>query len=490
MVSVAHNNLGNSNSYSSSNLSFFLNQLRGFQRGGNIRILHIGNIANNAYLAAVAERQVGIEAYVMSVDYAHIMGAPEWEHCKISRTEKLHFDKNFSDCACEYERPSWFYQGSMSEIERFLFSELTKDTQFELDKGILSKIKETLSFRRLFNSCISSLWSFLRPIGRKVFSLKQRAFIVGKFAYAFKKKSELDLTRLFKQFDIVNLYGASTSLISDYGPEQLRISNFVATEHGTLRDYIHADYPLSKDAKRGYEKSKVIFVTNQDCLPVANAMNNAHVFAMPHPINDSDFLSLRKKRLKNIQSPLSTILIPSRHSASLDIDRGKGNQNVYDLIKMCAAMGDPFKFRLVAWGDNVAAAKKYLANEETAGLVEWLDVMSRPLLKESMISSMCVLDQFLIEAYGAVTADALGLGIPVVTAHSCENDVNYFGSCAPVFNAKSANEIRSHLNSLLERSSEKVATDFDVSTRWFDQNLSAEIGLEKRLQGYLAAYRN
>jgi hypothetical protein len=103
---------------------------------------------------------------------------------------------------------------------------------------------------------------------------------------------------------------------------------------------------------------------------------------------------------------------------------------------------------------------------------------------------MCVLDQFLIEAYGAVTADALGLGVPVVTAHSCENDLNFFGSCAPVFNAKSANEIRSHLNSLLGRSSEKVAIDFDESTRWFNQNLSSDIGLEKRLQGYLAAYQN
>ena len=467
-----------------------MNQIRDFYGPKPLRVLHIGNIANNAYLAAVAERVVGIEAFVLSVDYTHVMGSPEWEHCKISRIEKLHFDADFTDCACKYERPNWFYQGSMSQLEPALYSDLTIGTEFELDKSILNRIKTTLGFRRLYNSCVSSLWSHLRPIGRKIFSLNQRAFIVGKLAYAFKKKSEMDLGRLFKQFHIVNLYGASTSLISDYGPAQLRSSNFVATEHGTLRDYIHADYPLSKDAKRGYEKSKVIFVTNQDCLPVANAMNNAHVFAMPHPINDSDFLILRKKRLKNIQSPLSTILIPSRHSASLDIDRGKGNQNVYDLIKMCAAMGDPFKFRLVAWGDNVAAAKKYLASEETAGLVEWLDVMSRPLLKESMITSMCVLDQFLIEAYGAVTADALGLGIPVVTAHSCENDVNYFGSCAPVFNAKSANEIRSHLNSLLERSSEKVAIDFDESTRWFDQNLSADIGLEKRLQGYLAAYQN
>jgi hypothetical protein len=467
-----------------------LNQLKLFQKQDRFRILHIGNIANNAYLAAFAEREVGIEAYVLSVDYTHIMGSPEWEHCKISRTENKHFSRDFSDCGCEYKRPNWFYQGSMSEIEKSLFSELTKELDSTENTSLSVKIKQSIDFRRFLNFCVSKLWKLLRPIGRKLIPLKKRAYYVGKIAYVIKKKSELNMTSLFQQFDIINFYGASPSLISENLIEDPKNPNFVSTEHGTLRDYIYADYPLSKDAKRGYEKSKVIFVTNQDCLPTAYKMKNSKAFPMPHPINDDDFPNLRKKRAVHNPSSQSVILVPSRHSASLDIDRGKGNQVVYDLIKMCANTGDPFKFRLIEWGDNVEAAKKYLIDEENAGLVEWVDVKSRPLLKESMIEALCVLDQFLIQAYGAVTADAIGLGVPVITAHSCENDINFFGSCAPVLSAKNASEVRAHLNSLITRSDEQISIDFHQSTDWFDQNLSSKVGLAKRLQGYLASYSN
>ena len=485
---MVQNDLGYLGLIMISEIEYLLNRLKVLQKRNRFRVLHIGNIANNAYLAAAAEREVGIEAYVLSVDYTHIMGSPEWEHCKILRTEGNHFTTDFSDCDCDFKRPDWFYQGSMSELEHSLYSELIKGTSLEMKKSFFNKIKFYLDFKRFFNSGVSMFWKFLRPIGRKLIPLKKRAYFVGHLAYFLKKKSEIDLSRLFQQFDIVNLYGASPSIISNNSFEDSRNPNFIATEHGTLRDYIHAGYPLSKDAKSGYERSKIILVTNQDCLPIAYEMKKTNAFAMPHPINDTDFLDLRKKRTFNNQSKLSIVLVPSRHSASLDIDRGKGNQVVYDLIRMCADKGDLFKFRLIEWGDNVDAAKKYLINEERAGFVEWVDVKSRPLLKESMIESLCVLDQFLIEAYGAVTADAIGLGVPVITAHSCENDINFFGSCAPVLTAKTAIEIRSHLNSLISRSDEQISIAFRESTDWFDQNLSSNVGLVKRLQGYLASY--
>ena len=42
-------------------------------------MLHIGNIANNAYNNAKIQRRIGIEADVCCYDYFHIMGCPEWE---------------------------------------------------------------------------------------------------------------------------------------------------------------------------------------------------------------------------------------------------------------------------------------------------------------------------------------------------------------------------------------------------------------------------
>jgi hypothetical protein len=43
------------------------------------RVLHIGNVANNAYSNAKFFRRAGIDADVLCNDFYHIMGCPEWE---------------------------------------------------------------------------------------------------------------------------------------------------------------------------------------------------------------------------------------------------------------------------------------------------------------------------------------------------------------------------------------------------------------------------
>jgi hypothetical protein len=256
-----------------------------------------------------------------------------------------------------------------------------------------------------------------------------------------------------------------------------------------LRDYIFADYPLSVDTKSGYELSKVIFVTNQDCLPIAKSMGNPIVVAMPHPVNDEQIHSLRNLRRTKIQQARKRILVPSRHSLTLDIDRGKGNETVYELIKSMAEVRDDLKFTLIAWGDNVKSAKELLSQEESQGIVEWIDVVSRPLLKEMMAESLCLLDQFKIEAYGAVTVDAIGLGVPVITAHNCKNDFDYFGSCAPVLSAINSEEILATILKIEAANLSDETLHFEYSCSWYDNHLSEIQSLRKRLDGYAKSYR-
>ncbi len=49
------------------------------QGEAGVKILHIGNIANNAYNNAKFQRRVGIQADVLCYDYSHVMAQPEWE---------------------------------------------------------------------------------------------------------------------------------------------------------------------------------------------------------------------------------------------------------------------------------------------------------------------------------------------------------------------------------------------------------------------------
>ena len=455
----------------------------------NLRILHIGNIANNAYLAARSERRLGIDSHVISLDYTHIMGSPEWEHCRISRQQSDHFSEDFTDCSCEFSRPIWFHSGSTVDVLETIQQHFNSIDPANSIQNLMTEIIPKSQISKFLNTTISFGWRVLRPIGRKLIPIKFRAKIIGGLVHKFRKMSQIDLNPLFYNFDIVNFYGSCPSLLANPNIQFSSQSQFVSTEHGTLRDYIFADYPLSVDTKCGYELSKVIFVTNQDCLPIARSMGNPIVVAMPHPVNDEQIHSLRNLRRVKIQQARKRILVPSRHSLTLDIDRGKGNETVYELIKSMAEVRDDFKFTLIAWGDNVKSAKELLSQEESQGMVEWIDVVSRPLLKEMMAESLCLLDQFKIEAYGAVTVDAIGLGVPVITAHNCKNDFEYFGSCAPVLSASNAEEILATILKIEAASLRDETLHFEYSCSWYDENLSEIQSLLKRLDGYAKSYR-
>ena len=101
------------------------NWLNEYQRkkGRPIRILHIGNIANNAYLNAKLQREFGIEADVISHDYNHIMGSPEWEDAQFKGEWGDDLNPDFKR-ACEpsFQRPTWFYSGTREEAINKIFN--------------------------------------------------------------------------------------------------------------------------------------------------------------------------------------------------------------------------------------------------------------------------------------------------------------------------------------------------------------------------------
>lgn len=78
------------------------------------RILLVGNIANNAYNNAKILSQVGLDCDVISYDYYHIMGCPEWEDADISGRIKDHFRPIWYKINLGgFERPKWFAQGPL-----------------------------------------------------------------------------------------------------------------------------------------------------------------------------------------------------------------------------------------------------------------------------------------------------------------------------------------------------------------------------------------
>ena len=90
--------------------------LADFQKshGRSPRALHVGNVANNAYLNAKILNAQGFDCDVVCADYYHIMACPEWED---SDFEGDIHDQFYPDWEAVdlggFERPRWFAQGPM-----------------------------------------------------------------------------------------------------------------------------------------------------------------------------------------------------------------------------------------------------------------------------------------------------------------------------------------------------------------------------------------
>ena len=97
-------------------------------------ILHIGNIANNGYNNAKILNSVGFDCDVLSYDYYHMMGTPEWEDSYFTGDYindflpdwyKVKFD--------DFSRPLWFSQGRL----KFALNYLLQKRSSSLNQKVL-----------------------------------------------------------------------------------------------------------------------------------------------------------------------------------------------------------------------------------------------------------------------------------------------------------------------------------------------------------------
>lgn len=75
-------------------------------------ILHVGNIANNAYNNAKLLNDAGFDCDVICYDYYHIMGCPEWEDADFEGDIKDQFYPAWENVDLRgFKRTEWFVQG-------------------------------------------------------------------------------------------------------------------------------------------------------------------------------------------------------------------------------------------------------------------------------------------------------------------------------------------------------------------------------------------
>jgi len=128
------------------------------------RILHISNIANNAYNNAKLLNQCGLENHVIACHDSYAMGCPEWEDAD--------FDEDIEDLwhppwenfdLRGFIRPTWFAQGSYHECFSYLIG--------LIDNGSSNKLKN-------INKFASKKVYFFKFLNKKIFHPIKRA--IGK----------------------------------------------------------------------------------------------------------------------------------------------------------------------------------------------------------------------------------------------------------------------------------------------------------------------
>ena len=131
------------------------------------RILHIGNIANNAYLNAKILTVAGIDCDVLCYDYYHVMGCPEWEDADFlgSIDEQNHPDWTMVDLK-GFRRPAWFAQGPFEICIDYLTARRANNSRAERKYWRqLSQANKTLAVSKSGKR----VWTFVSKLVNRFF---------------------------------------------------------------------------------------------------------------------------------------------------------------------------------------------------------------------------------------------------------------------------------------------------------------------------------
>lgn len=291
------------------------------------RILHIGNIANNAYQNAKMLNQAGCDCDVLCYDYYHCMGCPEWDDADyIGDIGNTNFPAWHKVDLRGFQRPGWFVQAPMQLAVNYLIAR--RDGQTQKSKRLWRKMERVRrrltskpeyayyknnliapflyyssnilrytkrAFQILFRNPHELRYKVNKTIKRwisrkkgvspeqeeeskmppEIAEIYQRA--VDDFSKLFPdRESHIEqylvmhiysakiMAPLFERYDIVEAY-ATCGIF----PYLAGYENYVAFEHNTIFEYPQDDDGLSQLSMLAYAKAKAIYLTNVHCVPSA-----------------------------------------------------------------------------------------------------------------------------------------------------------------------------------------------------------------------------
>jgi glycosyltransferase involved in cell wall biosynthesis len=431
--------------------------------GRKLRVLHVGNIGNNAYLNATFLRRAGVECHVICHDYYDLLGTPEWEHGRGTR-------------------PPWFAQGPFPVCERYLKALDDDDRLRRLvlwqrmrfaqafppaaDRGsqarrAISRIRvRTLKASMRIRYYRSYFTSLMRWLARRAAAAirgvppHSKALpndcdgrvdeLIALFAKRFPSRAD-QLThrdiegygtdylstwrRLFQRYDVVQCYSTDPirPLLCGYRP-------YVAFEHGTLRAFTMNDDAVSRLTALGYRESDHTFITNGDCLPYAERLGIERYSPMIHPLDVDMHAKRNEAGIRALRRSLAADVVlfcPMRHDWAI-----KGTDtHIRALPLILERIQMQVMLALCEWGADVAEAKRLISLLGIDRSIRWFPRMPRQKFIMFLQAADVVLDQMTLPHFDATVPQALAAGTPVIMSYEPESTAWLVSEPAPVISA-------------------------------------------------------
>lgn len=475
-----------------------------------LRVLHIGNIANNAYNIAKALREkTDIEADVFTNNYCRYISQPEWEDVDFDPVQYDDFtvpDWDKIDLK-GFRRPDWYFEVLDSKVwtrlSNFQHKEMLRFVKLlSKVKGFckdVEQIKKLINKEELTIEELKTLVFLYDGINNITFSgtvkndylsyLKMEyKRLLGEILTPLTKKEMTSFTkqgiqqrfhRLFSQYDIIQAYGVWEPMYPLLLTPSIPLVTF---EHGSMRDHPFMPETVGRLLALAYKKANKNIITNGDSINAIRRLGLNNCVFIPHPVDDAKFYpydtDLRKTLLE--QYECSYILFtPSRQNWQL-----KGNEKIFlAFSKLLKNYGKVLKLFVCEWGQEVERSKLLVKELGIEGDVVWLPPLCKRRLAEYYNASDVVLDQFTLGAFGTTTPEAMACGKPVVLYYKPDDHEWCFKDHPPVINAYSSEDIYKSIKELFGNR-QKLGSIGKASLEWYKKNHSLDVVVSKHLDVY------
>ena len=440
------------------------------ENGRAPRMVHLGNIANNAYHAAKMMRTVGIEGDVLALHDYFVMSSPEWEEADMREVPEDLFAPDWRKVDLRgYKRPGWYVQGPMGMcldyvVARNRGDDMTADelwhqlglenrTHDPAPERVPSRFEQLLKRLRRFGGRAQrrvtvhvqqmvsppDYWSRLDAAWNEQFPDREDCLRPEDVTWGAGHLAQW--IEALKSYDFVIGY-------STYGLFPLLCNMpYLCFEHGTLRDI-----PFERDAQGrstalSYRLADHTFVTNFDCVPRAEIICPDRFTYINHPYFQDHGQPVRgvqdlRVRLRQELQADFLVFFPTRH----DWVPGTGyadkcNDVMLRAVGRLVASGRRVGLVLCAWGQNIAQSRDLILQLGLQDRVRWIPPASAVVYNRYCQASDLVADQFKLGAFGGVLYKALCNSTPVLSFLDESLMEKVYPEMPPILNGRTVDDL-------------------------------------------------